>query len=191
MNENHALCASDEWIEHLCNDVLEPLEALVDLGPSMLEIGPGPGAATEWLRHRVEQLVAVEVDPDSATRLNTRFANSNVVVEIGDASALGFADATFDSVGAFTMLHHIATAALQNQVLGEALRVLRPGGVLIGSDSLGTTGLHDFHAGDVYNPVEPSTLMVRLQTIGFCHITVSVGDNLRFVAHKPAGEDAS
>ncbi|MGH9295576.1 MAG: hypothetical protein ACRD0B_09620 [Acidimicrobiales bacterium] len=54
----------------------------------------------------------------------------------------------------------------------------------MGSDSLASTGLHDFHAGDVYNPVEPAGLVTRLQTIGFGPLSVSVGDELRFVAHK-------
>ncbi|MGH9292882.1 MAG: rRNA adenine N-6-methyltransferase family protein, partial [Acidimicrobiales bacterium] len=76
MNDNHALCASEEWAEHIHHDVLEPLLVSLDLGASMLEIGPGPGAATDWLRHRVEQLVALEVDPEVAERLRARFAGT-------------------------------------------------------------------------------------------------------------------
>ena len=87
---------------------------------------------------------------------------------------LPFDEASFDSVGTFTMLHHVPTPALQNQVFAEALRVLRPGGTMIGSDSIPSTGLHDFHVGDVYNPVDPATLITRLQTVGFGAITVSV-----------------
>ena len=85
----------------------------------------------------------------------------------GDATALGYPDASFDSVGMFTMLHHVPTRALQDRILAEALRVLRPGGTLIGSDSLPSDGLHQFHEGDTYNPVEPAALLTRLQTIGF------------------------
>ncbi|MGH9295577.1 MAG: class I SAM-dependent methyltransferase [Acidimicrobiales bacterium] len=117
MNDNHALCASEEWAEHIHHDVLEPLLVSVDLGALMLEIGPGPGAATDWLRHRVEQLVALEVDPEVAERLRARFAGTNVVVQVGDATSLEFADSTFDSVGTFTMLHHLPTATAQNRVL--------------------------------------------------------------------------
>src|ERR1017187_2259661 len=64
----------------------------------------------------------------------------------------------FDSVGSFTMLHHVATLALQNKILAEAFRVLRPGGVLIGSDSLASNDLHHFHAGDTYNPIEAASV---------------------------------
>jgi SAM-dependent methyltransferase len=188
MNENHALCATVEWADHIHREVLGSLLSEIDLGDEMLEVGPGPGAATEWLRKRVRRLVAIEVDPESAQRLASRYAASNVEVVTGDASRLEFDGASFDSVGTFTMLHHVPTVALQNQVLSEAFRVLRPAGILVGSDSLGCTELHDFHAGDTYNPIEPSSLIPRLQTIGFDHVMVSVGYDIRFVARKPDSE---
>ena len=77
---------------------------------------------------------------------------------MGDATGMTFGDASFDSVATFTMLHHVPTAAAQDRILAEALRVLRPGGVLFGSDSLASNDLHEFHAGDTYNPVEPAAL---------------------------------
>jgi SAM-dependent methyltransferase len=156
----------------------------------MLEIGPGPGAATEWLRHRVSRLTALEIDPAAAQLLATRYAGTNVEIRAGDATELADADESFDSVGSFTMLHHVPTAALQNKILAQAFRVLRPGGVLICSDSLASNDLHHFHAGDTYNPVEPSSILSRLQTVGFGKITVVVDGILRFVAHKPPGVTA-
>jgi len=65
------------------------------------------------------------------------------------------------------------------------LRVLRPGCVFIGSDSLPSDALHQFHEADTYNPVEPGSLIVRLQTIGFERFTVSVDGSLNFIAYKP------
>jgi ubiquinone/menaquinone biosynthesis C-methylase UbiE len=150
----------------------------------MLEIGPGPGAATEWLRHRVGRLVALELDPDAAKALGERFAETNVEAVVGDATALVYPDGSFDSVGMFTMLHHVPTPALQNAILREALRVLRPGGTLIGSDSLPSDGLHQFHEGDTCNPVEPAAFLTRLQTLGFAEITLTVGHALMFRASK-------
>src|SRR5581483_6141598 len=48
MNENHAkLCPSPEWAEHIQHEVLPYLTEHIDLGEQLLEIGPGPGAATE------------------------------------------------------------------------------------------------------------------------------------------------
>jgi ubiquinone/menaquinone biosynthesis C-methylase UbiE len=187
MNENHAkLCPSPEWAEHIQEEILPSLTRHADLGEDMLEIGPGPGAATEWLRHRVRRLTAVEVDDDAARKLAGRYADSNVRVVVGSAAELDYPDESFDSVGSFTMLHHVPTLALQNKILAEAFRVLRPGGVLIASDSLASNDLHHFHEGDTYNPVEPTSVLGRLQTLGFEKITVMVDENLKFIAHKPA-----
>jgi SAM-dependent methyltransferase len=85
------------------------------------------------------------------------------------------------------MLHHVPTRGLQDKILAHALRVLRPGGALICSDSLASNELHHFHAGDTYNPVDPGSLLGRLQTLGFDKITVTVDGVLTFVARKPAG----
>lgn len=192
MNENHArVCPSPEWAAHIQDEVLPSLTEHADLGDQMLEIGPGPGAATDWLRHRVRRLTAVEVDPGAAGKLAARFAGSNVEVVTGDATRIRYPKASFDSVGCFTMLHHVPTLALQNKILAEAFRVLRPGGVLIGSDSLASSGLHDFHAGDTYNPVDPASVLARLQTIGFGSITIMVDDVLKFVAGKPGRRPAA
>ena len=66
------------------------------------------------------------------------------------------------------MLHHVPTLELQQHlILPRRFRVLRPGGVLIGSDSLASNDLHHFHADDTYNPIEPAVLLVRLQSLGF------------------------
>jgi ubiquinone/menaquinone biosynthesis C-methylase UbiE len=186
VNENHAnLCPSPEWATHMQREVLPPLVAGVDLGRRMLEVGPGPGATTDWLRHQVEELVVVEIEQAAAEALRERFADTGVEVVNADASALPFDDDSFDAAGSFTMLHHVPSVRLQNQVLAELLRVLRPGGTLIGSDSLHSTSLHDFHVGDVYNPLDPATLLVRLQTIGFGAVTIGVDKNVTFRARKP------
>ena len=185
VNENHAnLLGTPEWAAHLHDDILPVVTSGVDLGEDMLEIGPGPGAATEWLRHRVRRLVAVELEPDAAASLRERFAGTNVSVVVGDATALDYPDGSFDSVGTFTMLHHVPTRTLQDALLAEALRVLRPGGTLVGSDSLASDRLHHFHEGDTYNPVEPAALLPRLRTLGFGPITITVGDTLLFRAGK-------
>ncbi|MFF9782795.1 Methylase involved in ubiquinone/menaquinone biosynthesis [Streptomyces sp. SceaMP-e96] len=191
MNTSHdELCASPEWAAHLHDEVLPLAVARAALGKDLLEVGPGPGAATEWLRTKVDRLVAVEIETAAASLLADRFAGTNVEIRQGSGVALDFADASFDSAASFTMLHHVPTAALQNRLLAEILRVLRPGGVLVGSDSLPSQTLHAFHEGDIYNPVEPAAFLVRLQTLGYVDITLGVGDRLTFSAHKPAPKGA-
>jgi ubiquinone/menaquinone biosynthesis C-methylase UbiE len=193
VNSNHAkLCGSAEWAEHIQQDVLPFLTAGLDLGAEMLEVGPGPGAATDWLRHRVPHLVALEADRAAARKLAARLAGSNVEVAVGNATAMRYAEESFDSVGMFTMLHHVPTRAEQDKIFAETFRVLRPGGVLIGSDSLASNDLHSFHVRDTYNPVEPSALLVRLQTVGFAKITLVVDWMLKFIAQKELpGQDGA
>jgi len=188
MNPDHEkLCGSQEWAADLQAQILPVVTAGVSLGQDMLEIGPGPGAATAWLLERVGHLTALEADEAAAARLAARYPDS-VTVDIGDATQMPYGDESFDSVGSFTMLHHVPTAAAQHQILAEALRVLRPGGWLAGSDSLASNDLHHFHHDDTYNPVEPSTLLVWLRALGFTPITITVGDELMFTACKPARE---
>ena len=189
VNENHALCASPEWAEYLQTHVLPELADGIELGPRLLEVGPGPGAATDWLRHRVSSLTAVEIDDEAAEKLRARFPDGNVEGVTGDATQLQWEAGTFDSVASFTMLHHVPSRRSQDRILAEALRVLRPGGVLIASDSLPGTGLHEFHVADTYNPIEPATLIARLQTIGFGRMTVGVGDSWTVRAFKDDAQD--
>ena len=192
MNENHAvLCASEDWAEFLETEVLTPLAATVDLGGELLELGPGPGASTRWLRQRVERMVALELDADAAAKLAGEFEGTNVTVQVGDCTQIPFEDESFDSVATFTMLHHLPTQAQQFAALTEAYRVLRPDGVLIGSDSIASQGLHEFHEGDIYNPVDPPRLLVFLQAAGFARVTLMVGLGLRFTAHKRQEEEST
>ncbi len=186
MNEQHeTLCRSPEWATLLQDEIIAPLVSDLELGDELLELGPGPGASTEWLRHRVEHLVALEVDPEAAALLQAAYDASNVEVVVGDCTEIPFAESSFDSVASFTMLHHLPSPAAQHATLAEAFRVLRPGGVLVGADSLASTELHDFHVGDTYNPIDPARLLVALQLLGYDAITISVGCDLRFTARRP------
>ena len=180
------VCRSGRWRRRLERELLPWALKGVELGDDVLEIGPGPGAATGWLCQRVPRLTALERDETAAAVLAGKFPGAEVAV--GDAAAMSYPDCSFDSVGSFTMLHHVPTTALQNQILAEALRVLRPGGVLVGSDSLPSDGLHAFHEGDTCHPVEPSGLLVRLQTLGFGAVMVAVDDVLMFTARKPSSQ---
>ncbi len=185
VNKWHELLSTPEWAAFLHEEVLPAVARGVDLGDELLEIGPGPGASTEWLRHRVKRLVAVELEPEAAAALGERFAGTNVEAVAGDAAALAYPGASFDSVGMFTMLHHVPTRATQDAILAGAFRALRPGGTLIGFDSLASDRLHQHHEGDTYNPVEPASFLTRLQTIGFGEIMFEVSDRLLFRARKP------
>jgi ubiquinone/menaquinone biosynthesis C-methylase UbiE len=189
MNEDHAvLCSSAEWADHLRTDVLTPMLDGLDLGAQMIEVGPGPGAATEWLRQRVGRLVAVDADAHAIAALAERYAGTNVEAIATDATDLPFADGTFDSAATFTMLHHVPTVEGQQRLLEELVRVLRPGGFLVGADSLASDELREFHRGDTYNPVDPSRLLRWLQRLGCRPITITVDWHLSFLAQTAAAQ---
>lgn len=174
MNEAHEeLCSSADWGRYLGTDVLPRLFSEVELGGHLVEIGPGFGLATDVLRTKVERVTSVEIDQGYAARLAERFADTNVHVVLGDATALEFPDASFSSAASFTMLHHVPSHAQQDALLAEVARVLEPGGVLIGSDSLDGPGFRAFHEGDTCNPVSAEGLPHRLQTAGFQEVKVT------------------
>lgn len=128
MNSYHLqFCASPEWRQTVEQTILPRALRDVDLGPVVVEIGPGPGFTTDVLRTKVDHLTAVELDPDLAVALAARLAGTNVDVVQGDASALEFPDARFSGAASFHMLHHIEPDDAQDRVFCELARVLRPG----------------------------------------------------------------
>jgi SAM-dependent methyltransferase len=173
VNTGHAqLCSSPEWAEHIATTVLPAAVGTLDLGDEVLEIGPGYGASTRVLVDAVPSLTAVEVDESLALELASSYPRLAVVHGSGDD--LPFDDGRFTAVVCFTMLHHVHTAVMQDALFAQARRVLRPRGVFAGSDSIASTGLHDFHADDIYVPVDPLGLAARLTAAGFADVEVDV-----------------
>jgi ubiquinone/menaquinone biosynthesis C-methylase UbiE len=173
MNERHLqLCASAEWAETVRNEILPWVVNGRHLGADVLEVGPGPGLTTDALRERVARLTAVELDTRLATELSTRMRGSNVEVVRADATALPFRDRHFSSATCFTMLHHVPTTAEQDELLAELRRVLKPGGLLVGVDSIESAEWRELHEGDTCVPVDPTTLPTRLEQAGFTDIEV-------------------
>lgn len=187
MNAEHLrLCASAEWGE-LVERVLLPwvLEGR-DLGEAVLEVGAGPGLVTEVLRRRAPWVVAVELDQPLSAALRHRLAGENVEVVTADATALPFQSASFSAVACFTMLHHVPSLPMQDRMLGELRRVLRPGGVLVGTDGTDTPERRELHAGDIFLPIPPAELPARLAAAGFADPAVDTRDDrLRFAAIAP------
>ena len=97
-----------------------------------------------------------------------------------------FVDGSFSGVVAFTMLHHVATAAAQDGLLSEARRVLCPGGVFAGLDGVDSVLFRLVHLGDGYLPVEPNTFGRRLQAAGFTDVIIErARGRFRFQAKRP------
>ncbi len=182
MNEAHLrICASPEWAAYVESELLPWALGDAELGDEVLEVGPGPGLTTDVLRQRVPRLTAVEIDDRLAQALAERLSGSNVRVVHGDGTSLPFEDGQFSAATLFTMLHHVPSMPLQDRLLAEVRRVLRPGGLVVGTDGMITPERVELHQGDDYLPVDPSGLAGRLAAAGFDHPAVDVsGDRFRF-----------
>ena len=175
MNDAHLVdCASPEWRQLVEGTILPFVLRDVDLGADVIEIGPGPGFTTDVLRTMAERLTAVELDPVLAGPLARRLQGTNVTVLCGDATALDLEDDRFTGAASFHMLHHLDTAAAQDRAFTELARVLRPGGALVAADGVENEGSRAFHEGDIYNPIDPDGLPLRLTDAGFRSTSVGV-----------------
>jgi SAM-dependent methyltransferase len=95
-------------------------------------------------------------------------------------------DGSFDGAVCFSMLHHVPSAALQDRLLSEVCRTLRPGGVFAGTDSLYSLPLRLLHVGDTMILVDPAQFPARLEAAGFGDIHVELKEPyaFRFRARK-------
>ena len=186
MNRLHRwICGSGPWKKFLRDEMLPWALKDVDLGQNLLEVGPGPGLTTDLLRTRFERITALEVDPALADLLKRRMVDTNVAVIQGDATAMPFEDAIFSGAVAFTMLHHVPSPTLQERLLREVCRVLEPGGVFVGTDSVWSPGLWLIHIGDTLVPVDPDAFKSRLESAGFTDVEIELGrKRFRFGARR-------
>jgi ubiquinone/menaquinone biosynthesis C-methylase UbiE len=137
------------------------------------------------------RLTALEIDSKLAGVLNSRLEGGNVRIVEGDATDMPFEDAEFSGAVSFTMLHHVPSPKLQDQVLREVFRVLKPGGFFVGSDSLQSWWMKVIHIDDTLVPVGPETFDGRLQRAGFEEIEVLKNSQaFRFRARRPAARPA-
>ncbi|MGW0554250.1 class I SAM-dependent methyltransferase [Streptomyces sp. NPDC002926] len=139
-------CRSAPWGVFAGRVVLPWALAGATLEGRVLEIGSGGGTMTAQLltTHPGITLTAVDPDPAMVSASARRLApfGDRASARTGDATALPFADGTFDAVVSFLMLHHVVA---WESALAEAARVLRPGGLLIGYDLLDTGPARSFH----------------------------------------------
>lgn len=187
MNLFHRIaCRSGLWKRVLEQKIFPWVFADVHFGEHLVEIGPGPGLTTDLLRQHVQQLTAVELDHVLASRLKRRLAGTNVTVVEHDATIMPFPDASFDGAVCLTMLHHVPSRQLQDRLLAEVARILRPGAVFAGCDSISSASFRLMHLFDTCVPVDPLTFPERLASAGFDHTRVEANQRaFRFMAQKP------
>ncbi len=157
-----------------------------------LEVGAGRGVMTAELLARFPRfrMVATDYSTERVTSAEQVLAGfgRRVSVQRADAARLPFADGRFDLVLSAAMLHHVIE---WDQALAEAVRVLRPGGRLIGYDMLDTPPIRLMHIAE-----RDSTLLLRaprleaalgrLDLTDLRTATALGGTFMRFSARKPA-----
>ncbi len=183
------MCRSARWRKVLELEVMPWVLKDVELGQEVLEVGPGPGLTTDLLRPRIARVTALEIDPALADSLAARLRGSNVTVIHGDATLMPFEDARFSGAVSFTMLHHVPSLALQDKLLREVRRVLKPGGTFAGVDSRQSFAMRLLHIHDTLVPVNPGTFGARLEVAGFQDIFVETNPYaFRFHARRSPQE---
>ncbi len=112
------------------------VDRLIELGAQgrMLDLGCGPGHIPPLIAARIEEARIVGLDAAGTMleiaerrRLESPHAD-RIEYRLADAKTLPFGDSEFDCVMSNTVLHHIPDPL---PFLGEAARVLKPGGVLL------------------------------------------------------------
>jgi ubiquinone/menaquinone biosynthesis C-methylase UbiE len=100
------------------------------------DVGGGPGVYSFWLAELGYAAHLVDVTPFHVEQARRRAAQPGspqpASLEQGDARGLRFADGAADAVILHGPLYHLTERVDRLAALGEARRVLRPGGVLLG-----------------------------------------------------------
>jgi SAM-dependent methyltransferase len=118
-------------------DQLARLAAAAD-GP-VCDLGCGPGHVARLLSEFGADVFGVDLSPQMVA--TARELNPGIEFREGDMRALEVASGSLGGVAAFYSIIHIGRDELAG-ALGEILRVLRPGGVLLVAFHLGDETLH-------------------------------------------------
>ena len=117
----------DRFIGGLTSRFAEPLldAAAVGSGTRLLDLATGPGYVAALAAERGAAVVGLDIAREMVSLATRR--HPGLEFRQGDAHELPFGDASFDAVvGNFLVLH----LGRPEQAMGEAVRVLRPGGAV-------------------------------------------------------------
>ena len=95
----------------------------------VVDVGGGPGVHARWLAEDGYQVHLVDLTPRHLTIAEMELGR-RITTEVGDARALAQPDNTFDAALLLGPLYHLTSRTDRVQVLSEAARVVRPGGIV-------------------------------------------------------------
>lgn len=185
-----AFCRSAPW-QYLNRRLVVPWAlGRAPLEGDVLEIGAGAGSNAEVVAAQAPsaRFTVTDVDERMVTAAEQRLRRfGNVTVRAADVTALPFDDATFDVVTSYLMLHHVVA---WEAALTEAVRTLRPGGVLRGYDLTRTAVATAVHKADrsPFALLRPAELSEGMLLAGFTDVRVRVargGLAMRFRGRVP------
>lgn len=100
----------------------------------VMDVGGAAGAYALWLAERGYAVHLLDAAPrlvDEARLRSSRASHGLASCRVADARSLPVADASVDLVLLLGPLYHLVDAKDRHQALREAIRALRPGGVLV------------------------------------------------------------
>jgi SAM-dependent methyltransferase len=149
------------------------------------DIGGGPGRYSLWLAEHGFAVRHRDIVPKHVEQLRADAADRGLSVEtaVGDACAVDLADNGADAVLLLGPLYHLPKRADRLQALGEACRVVRPGGlVFVAAISRWAPRLHgevverlDLESPSIRDQIETVERTGRLPPLfpnsfsGYCH----------------------
>jgi 2-polyprenyl-3-methyl-5-hydroxy-6-metoxy-1,4-benzoquinol methylase len=129
-------------------------------GPDVLDVGCSQGIASILLAREGHRVTGIDREHEAIRAARERldqeegFVRERVEFRVGEGRAVGFADGSFDAVLLGEVLEHQLDPA---KLLGEARRVLRPGGRIVITTPY---GVHPYP--DHKEPLYLSALLERL-----------------------------
>lgn len=108
---------------------IKQLAEYVKPGDKVLDSGCANGRLYELVKERNAQYLGI--DNSQALLDNAKSIYPQAQFQLADALALPFADNSFDKVFSMSVIHHIPSKELRLKYMQEALRVLKPQGLLV------------------------------------------------------------
>ena len=108
-------------------------------GSAVLDLGSGTGWVVQELLRAQARVEGCDIAELAVERLRARFPQASFFQTTLGSEPLPAGDGTYDAVTALDVMYHVTDDAAWDAAVREAARVLKPGGILVISDGLGSS----------------------------------------------------